>query len=652
MPVTSFSPGRVPESFRFGGLSSQLGRVRAESLKYERQAATGLRVAVGSDDPAAAARGAVAQRQIERNAAVAEQTATADRFLSSTDRGLAAFTDVARRARTLLQTGVGLQASQTEKDALAAEVAALRDGLLLEANRTDAARGLFGGTGPDAPPFEHLGGGRVLYTGDVSGVPELSAGGPAVRSAVDGHAALSVLTPARVTAAAPALTDSTPLAALHGGAGVEPGELTVTLDDGAGGAATYTIDFTGSRTVGDIKARLEAAFGAGPPAAAVGYTPQGGLTVGVAAAGGPAASATVTDVPGGRFARQLGLVGAPPTVPAGGVTGAALGPAVTRFTPLAALNGGAGMDPSGGVRITQGEYAVDVDLSAATTVGEALTAITQQAEAAGVYVLAEVAEGGAGLSVRGRVSGADFTIGEAGGTTAGDLGVRTFAASTPLSDLSGGAGVPTAEPLVLTRRDGTDVAVDLSAAATVGDVLAALNAVDPGVLVASFNTEGNGITLSDSFAAVAPAVTGPLAVADSDVAAALGLGGSAAPGDDLPGREVNPTRAAGLPDLLARLETALRAGDDAALTRLGDPLDAEVDRLAGVRAEVGTRQRRLADRQTRLLDEELALRETLSDLLDADLADAFTQITALQTAYEATLRLTSQTAELSLVNFL
>ena len=189
--------------------------------------------------------------------------------------------------------------------------------------------------------------------------------------------------------------------------------------------------------------------------------------------------------------------------------------------------------------------------------------------------------------------------------------------------------------------------VDLSAAATVADVLAAVNAVDPGVLVASLNAEGNGITLADS----SPA-TGPLAVGDSDVAAALGLGGQAAVGDDLVGTDPHPRRTGGLPDLLARLETALRAGDDRELTSLGGPLDGEIDRLAGVRAEVGIRQRRLADRADSLAEEELALRETLSDLLDADLAEAFTRITALQTAYEATLRLTAQTADLSLVNFL
>ena len=647
MTVSPFTPSRVPESYRFGSLSAQLGRLQSESVRFQTQAATGVRVAVGSDDPAAAVRGALAQRAVERNAAVAEQTAVADRFLASTDRGLAAFSDAAIRARTILQTGVGTQSTPGEKRALADEVAALRDSLLLEANRSDSGRNLFGGTGPQAPPFTNLGGGRVLYTGDLSGVPAPADGGPAIFSAVDGDAALSALTPAEVGPLAPALTDDTPLAALHGGAGVTPGELVVSLDDGAGNAASTTVDLAGARTVGDLRVRLEAAFAAGSPTLAVGFTPTGdGLRLEVQPPGGATASATVADVPGGRFARQLGFAPGTSTSP-GELDGGPLSPAVTPITPLAALNGGAGVDLAAGLRITQGDETVNVDLSAAATVGEALAAIARQSEAAGVFVLADLADSGAGLSVRGRVSGVAFSIGENGGTTAGDLGLRTFTSSSPLSDLNGGAGVPTGDPLTIARRDGTSVDVDLSAAATVADVLAAVNAVDPGVLVASLNVEGNGITLADS----SPA-TGALAVGASDVAAALGLGGEAAVGANLVGADPHPRRAGGLPDLLARLETALRAGDDRELTSLGTPLDGEIDRLAGVRAEVGIRQRRLADRADSLAEEELALRETLSDLLDADLAEAFTRITALQTAYEATLRLTAQTADLSLANFL
>ncbi len=157
-----------------------------------------------------------------------------------------------------------------------------------------------------------------------------------------------------------------------------------------------------------------------------------------------------------------------------------------------------------GLRIVQGEEVANVDLTAATTVGEALAAIKLQTEAAGVHVLADITEDGTGLTIRGRVSGVDFSIGEAGGTTAADLGVSTLPATTRLEDLNGGAGIPTGPlpdgpgPLVITRRDGTDVSVNLSAAETIEDVLAAINLVEPGVLTARLSDAGNGITLADA----------------------------------------------------------------------------------------------------------------------------------------------------------
>ncbi len=141
-------------------------------------------------------------------------------------------------------------------------------------------------------------------------------------------------------------------------------------------------------------------------------------------------------------------------------------------------------------------------------------------------------------------------------------------------------------------------------------------------------------------------------MAENELSTALGLAGSAAPGEEIAGAIEHPRRTGGLPDLLSRLEAGLRAGDDGALFPLGDELDAELQRMTTVRAAAGSRHRRVSEQTTRLVDEELQLREDLSLVLDADLAEVFTRIQALQTAYEATLRLTAQANQLSLVNFL
>ena len=655
MPVTPLLPGRLPETYQFQRLGAQLGALQTESVQWQDRAATGVRIRVGGDDPAGAVQAGLLQRGVERTAGLRETVAAADDFLAATDRGLATFADAAISARSLLQAGVGTTATTAEKRGLALEVSALRDGVLNAANRTHRGRALFAGTGPGAggAAFEQLGDGRTLYTGDLAGVPGRIADDATLPTALDGDAALAALTPAVSAPLHPALTASTPLSALHGGAGVDPGELTVTLTDGLGNTAEETVNLVGARTVGDLRTRLEAAFAGGAPTLSVGFTATGGgLELSVTPGGGAGAGVAVADVPGGRTGRDLALVPNPAPATPGVLSGGELSPRLTRFAPLSALNAGAGADASAGLRITQGNRSVDVDLSAAANVGEALAAIEQQAAAAGVHVLADLNEDGSGLAVRGRVGGADFSIGEAGGTLAADLGLRTFTPDTPLASLNGGAGVPTDSPLTLARRDGTTTEIDLSSAATVGDVLTLVNAADPGVLTATLNAAGNGFTLADASAPAPPATAGPLGVTANRTSEALGLSGEAAPGADLIGIDPNPQRTGGLPDLLTRLQVALEAGDDVELSRLDEALDDEIDRLTGARAEVGTRQRRLADRANALEDEDVELRAALSEALDTDLTEAFTRITALQTAYEATLRLTVQTSELSLVNFL
>jgi flagellin-like hook-associated protein FlgL len=56
-------------------------------------------------------------------------------------------------------------------------------------------------------------------------------------------------------------------------------------------------------------------------------------------------------------------------------------------------------------------------------------------------MLATINQAGTGIQVQSRLSGCDFSIGENGGATATQLGLRTLSADTPLSDLNYGQGV-------------------------------------------------------------------------------------------------------------------------------------------------------------------------------------------------------------------
>ena len=77
------------------------------------------------------------------------------------------------------------------------------------------------------------------------------------------------------------------------------------------------------------------------------------------------------------------------------------------------------------------------------------------------------------MVVRSRLSGADFSIGENGGTTATQLGIRSLTANTALADLNHGLGVTsiTGADFTIHRKDGTDLPIDISSAVTIGDVL-------------------------------------------------------------------------------------------------------------------------------------------------------------------------------------
>lgn len=87
---------------------------------------------------------------------------------------------------------------------------------------------------------------------------------------------------------------------------------------------------------------------------------------------------------------------------------------------------------------------------------------------------------------RSRLSGNDFQIGEIGGTTATQLGVRTYDGDSRLSDFNYGVGVPTREAfetnitqstLDITTSDGTPFNVDLTGATNLDDAILAINTV-------------------------------------------------------------------------------------------------------------------------------------------------------------------------------
>lgn len=95
------------------------------------------------------------------------------------------------------------------------------------------------------------------------------------------------------------------------------------------------------------------------------------------------------------------------------------------------------LDTAHGLQIVNGEETITVHLDRVQTVEDILNAVNGQ----GQGLQAEINSAATGINIRSRYSGANFAIGENGGSTATQLGLRTFTASTQLEDLNFGRGV-------------------------------------------------------------------------------------------------------------------------------------------------------------------------------------------------------------------
>jgi flagellar hook-associated protein 3 FlgL len=175
------------------------------------------------------------------------------------------------------------------------------------------------------------------------------------------------------------------------------------------------------------------------------------------------------------------------------------GTGLVSLAATATTSGGSGVsfDQTSGVEVVNGGQTYTLDFSSAQTLSDLLNVFN--GSEAGLQ--AEINADGSGVDVRSRLSGSDFQIGENGGLTATQLGIRTYTSSTKLSDLNYGVGVPTADgfdlptasgdDLIIDTISGANFTVDLSDANSISEVVNAINAVTGGSVTASAVATGN-----------------------------------------------------------------------------------------------------------------------------------------------------------------
>jgi flagellar hook-associated protein 2 len=207
----------------------------------------------------------------------------------------------------------------------------------------------------------------------------------------------------------------------------------------------------------------------------------------------------------------------------GGTISLELGDArVRRETDLSRINGGRGFD-RGSLRITDdtGATAV-VDLTAALTLEDALSAINNSGAAVQARVDDDPQSAGFGsrIIVENLSGSGDLTISNVGGRrTAESLGIAGsgsngslagtrivgLSADTLLNDLNDGRGVRGG---TVTISGSIGIQVNLSNARTVGDVLKAINDAGGGTITAAISETGRGLVLNDSGVPASLTVTG------------------------------------------------------------------------------------------------------------------------------------------------
>ncbi len=577
--------------------------------------------------------------------------------LNFVDQSFNDATDNLIEARDIASSQIGVGSDSNTRASEAAVIDAMIQGLMNVSNREYQGISLFGGNGGAGPNdliFDSFLGG-VRYRGATSNLSSdmgLSAPQAFTSNGDEAFGALSSRAEGSVDLD-PQSTAPTRIVDVRGalGLGVRPGSVVVTID----GTPT-TVDLASADNLGDVVTRVNDAIdGVDPTAGSLsvggaGYslTANAGHTIGIANLGA------------GTTAADLGIE---LSATSATVAGADLDPLLTELTELSAL--GAAVDFASGLKITQGGQTKIADFSGATTVQDMMNQVDQL----NLGLRLQINDSGTGLDLFSEVSGVQLSVGEnSGGTTAQDLGLRTFDLGTELTNFRLGQGVEVqqgVDDFALELHDGRSFAVNLDGLSTVGQVITAIQAAaasaapplvvgDPGDGGTDLNLglapDGNGFQFEDNTAGPNDFRVVNLGV--SLAATHLGFYENVRTGGTIVGADVAQVRAESIFTHLIDLHVALVNDDSSGIIIAGDAIEADIESLARVRADVGVRSRQVEQQQRRSGDLKNTELTMLSGIRDTDFTTAITEFLQLQQQLEASLRVGAQNLQLSFLDFL
>ncbi|MAE67678.1 MAG: hypothetical protein CMJ18_25775 [Phycisphaeraceae bacterium] len=652
MSRISFSQVRTSTLSSSNQTLSSLQRTQRALAQLQQQLSTGRTLERPSDEPARVSSVLHLEAQISARDQHERNLQHARGVLNNADSALGDATTILREALSIALSQVGIGSSAETRESQATVIDAQLKALIDIGNRQYQGISLFGGSlsaeRNGQVLVEFLGGVRYLGAREDL-VAAVGGGGPLTvnTNGDDAFAALSSRVQSMVDID-PQASPQTRIVDVTGAQGVPVrlGSISVSVN-----GTEALVELGTAETLEDVVDRVQAAIDAIDPAA--GTIAIAGQGFELTAAG----AITITDIGHGQTAGDLGLN---LSATGGVVSGAALDPHLTSRTTPAEF--GVAIDLASGLSITQGAATKIADFSSAQTVEDMINVIDQL----DLGLRLEVNEQRNGFNLISEVSGIELSIGENGGTTASDLGLRTFGNQTALADLRLGLGV---EPVLdeddfaIELHDGRTFSVNLDGIATVGEALDAIEAAAtaaglavgaPGDAGTDFNVGlrpmGNGFRFEDATAGAGDFQVVQLGT--SLVATQLGIYTNAGADAVLDGQDVAKVRAESIFTHMIDFRDALRNDDSFGIAVASDAIDVDIETVARIQADVGTRAQRVDRQEERSQQLKNSERTLLSELQDTELTEAITRFLQLQQQLEASLRVGGSSLQMSLMEFL
>jgi flagellar hook-associated protein 3 len=631
--------GRLSSRMQVENMLSMLRRGQAELARVQSQLMTGRTISSVGQDPLSGGRTMDLSSLLAKFDQFSSNTLSADSLLSSADSALGQAADLLRQAHTLALDSVDSTLSDAERAGNAQIIGSIYSQLLRLANTKANGRYLFDGQSGQGDPFVESSGG-VVYAGggepfrfalSADWTQETALDGATVFNGESSHVGATL-------DLNPQLNSNVPLADLNGatGMGIRPG--VIRFSDGI--HAPVDVDLSQARTVGDIVDIFNHAVPAG-------ITMTVGLNGVRITAVDPAARITIQDLGGGKVGSDLGILA---TNQASPIAGGDLDARLTEKTLLIFLRNGAGVDQTG-VTLSNGGRSATISLAGLQTVQDLMNAVDR----ADIGARVSISDDGRTLQLTNLLSGSALKATEAGGSTAAQLGWRTFNSGTSLDSLNGGLGVGRAgaglNDFRITQRDGTTIDVSLAGCQTVGEVLTAINTApgNTGDLVASIDPVA-GIKLLDSSVAGGSNLT-VTSLNGSAAAGDLGIQQSV-PGNQIVGTDTSGATTGGVFDHLLRLRQAVADNNTAQITRQAALLEADLENLVAVRGAAGAQAADVAAQADRLEEQRLNVESVLSKIRDVDMTEAVVWFQQLQNQLSASMLIMSRVLNLSLLDYI